>query len=538
MMKYLYFIILLAFFACNRGHNLDNLIDANQIEQDILILASDSLEGRAPMTVGEQRTLAYLTHRMKEIGLEPAFGDSYLQEVPLAEITSMVQDRIVISSGKKNLELIEGENYTLWSPLLNSNFALRNSELIFAGFGIVAPEYGWNDFDGIDLAGKTVVVLVNDPGFHTGNNDLFNANAMTFYGRWPYKFDAANLSGAAGCIIIHEDKAAGYPWSVVDRSGNNTEYYLNNESLRQNTCGVNGWITRETATQLFELCGMDYEQMKSRATEPGFKPVTMNANYSVSIENSWKESLSYNVGGIIRGSQLPDEALVYTAHWDHLGKGVPIDGDSIYNGASDNAAAIAWMLSIAKGFKLLEKAPQRSILFLSPTAEESGLIGSNHYVNNSIFEHSKTVACFNSDVILFLGKFLDVTVTGLGHSELDRYLEEEAAKQGRYICNDPNPENGMFFRSDQLPFLRAGIPALFAKGYTHQVDMGKEETLKAVEEYWRVTYHKPSDHYVPQKHNLDGLVGDTKLFFRLGNRLANENYFPKWSKTSEFYVER
>ncbi len=530
--------VLAILFACNSGHNLDSLIDANQIEQDILILASDSLEGRAPMSIGEQRTLDYLTHRMKEIGLEPAFGDSYLQEVPLAEITSKVNEKIVISKGKQKLELYEGKNYTLWSPLLRSNLALQNSELVFAGFGIVAPEYGWNDFEGVNFTGKTVVVLVNDPGFHTGNTELFNGNAMTFYGRWPYKFDVANLNGAAGCIIVHEEKAAGYPWSVVDRSGYNTEYYLNNESLRHNTCVVNGWITRETANQLFKMCGMDYEEMKQLATEPGFKPVSMGANYSVTVENTWKESFSYNVGGIIPGNLRPDEALVYTAHWDHLGIGISVDGDSIYNGASDNAAAIAWMLSIAKGFKSLGKAPERSILFLSPTAEESGLTGSSHYVNNSIFEHSKTVACFNSDVILFLGKFKDVTVTGLGHSELDDYLSDEAAKQGRYICNDPNPENGMFFRSDQLPFLRAGIPSLFAKGYTHQVDLGKESTLKAVEEYWRVTYHKPSDHYIPEKHNIEGLVEDTKLFFRLGHRLANESYFPKWSKASEFFVER
>jgi Zn-dependent M28 family amino/carboxypeptidase len=537
-MKNWYLFFLLGLFACSSEPNLDKLIDHNQIGNDILVLASDSLMGRAPMSVGEQRTLAYLEQRMRSIGLEPAFGDSYLQEVPLAEITSAVPKQIEISNGKAKLQITEGVDFTLWSPLLKEEFTLSQSELVFAGFGIDAPDYNWNDFEGIDLTGKTVVVLVNDPGFHTGNDELFNGNAMTFYGRWPYKFDVANRFGAAGCIIVHEEAAAGYPWSVVDRSGNNTEYYLNNEALTTNVCGANGWITLETANKLFGFCGLNYQEMKRKATAPGFKPVQMGARFSTTIRNTWVEASSYNVGGVIRGSERPEEALVYTAHWDHLGIGVPVDGDSIYNGASDNAAAIAWMLAIADGFKQLSSPPERSILFLSPTAEEAGLIGSQHYVNNPVFEHSKTAACFNSDVIMFLGRFKDVTVTGLGHSELDDYLAEEATKQGRYIAEDPNPENGMFFRSDQLPFLRAGVPALFAKGYTHQVEMGKEETLKAVEEYWKVTYHKPSDHYIPKIHNLDGLVEDTKLFFRLGNRLANESYFPKWGRGSEFYEER
>lgn len=537
-MKHFYLALLIPFLACTGESNLDKFIDGSQIERDIMVLASDSLQGRAPMTIGETRTLAYLEGRMQQIGLEPAFGDSYFQEVPLVEIASKVQNQITISNGRKNLVLEDGKDITLWSSMLKSSLVLKKSDLVFAGFGIDAPEYSWNDFDGMDLTGKTIVVLVNDPGFHSGNKELFNGTAMTYYGRWPYKFDAANSHGAAGCIIVHEDQAAGYPWSVIDRSGNNTGIYVNNNALRQTTCGVRGWITREAANKLFELCGMGYEEMKHQAFVPGFKPIAMGAQYSVTVDNKWEESHSYNVGGIICGSTRPDEALVYTAHWDHLGIGTPVDGDSIYNGASDNAAAIAWMLSIAKGFKSLDKAPERSILFLSPTAEESGISGSAHYVNNPVFEHSKTVACINSDIILFLGRFKDVTVTGLGHSELDEYLEQEAAKQGRYICNDPNPENGMFFRSDQLHFLRAGIPSLFAKGYTHQVDMGKEETLKAVEEYWKVTYHKPADHYIPGVHNLEGLVEDTKLFFRLGHKLANETYFPKWKKGSEFYVER
>jgi len=269
-----------------------------------------------------------------------------------------------------------------------------------------------------------------------------------------------------------------------------------------------------------------------------FEPIEMNANYSITIKNHWKKSASYNVAGYIKGKSKPDEFLVYCAHWDHLGIGKKIDGDSIYNGASDNAAAIAWMLSIAKAFKSLEKNLDRSILFLSPTAEEAGMLGSQYFVENSPFPMEKTIACFNNDVVLFLGEFKDVTITGLGHSELDDHLAVEAKKFGRYICNDPNPENGMFYRSDHLPFLKAGVPSLFAKGYSHQAEMGRENTLKTVEEYWRDTYHKPSDHFIPGVHKLDGLVGDAKLFFRLGYTLATENNYPKWNPKSEFYVER
>jgi Zn-dependent M28 family amino/carboxypeptidase len=508
------------------------------LANDILVLASDSFLGRAPFTEGEERTINYISKRMQEIGLEPAFDSSYLQSVPLVEIVSKISQSVKVVNGKSELEFAVGKDITLWSPVLIENVSLKKSELVFAGYGISAPEWQWNDFEDMDFRGKTLVVLVNDPGFYTKDNGLFNGYSMTYYGRWSYKFDMANRIGAEGCIIVHEDEAAGYPWSVVNGRNNRGEFYLNNKSVIDRDCKVNGWITRSAAMDLFAQCGMDYEEMKAKASAKGFKPVVMGAKVSVEIENSWKESNSHNVGGIIRGSSRPDEAIVYTAHWDHLGVGQPINGDSIYNGASDNAAAVAWMLSIAQAFVNEGKTPERSILFLTPTAEEAGMIGSQHYVNNPVFEHSKTVACFNSDVILFLGKFKDVTVTGLGHSELDSFLEEEAIKQGRYICNDPNPENGMFFRSDQLPFLRVGVPSLFAKGYTHQVELGKEATLKAVENYWKTVYHKPSDHYIPEEHCLEGLLDDAILFYRLGNRLANDTYFPKWNRESEFYVER
>jgi Zn-dependent M28 family amino/carboxypeptidase len=282
---------------------------------------------------------------------------------------------------------------------------------------------------------------------------------------------------------------------------------------------------------------MNYENMKHLASQHGFKPVEMNASYSITLSNTWKKSTSRNVAGFIKGSKYPEESVVYTAHWDHLGIGKAINGDSIYNGASDNAAAMAWMLAIAEAFKATKQEPERSVVFFAPTAEEAGMLGSEYYVANSPFPIQKTIACFNNDVILMIGKFKDVTVTGLGHSNLDSLLSIEAKKQERYICNDPNPENGMFFRSDQLPFLMAGVPSLFAKGYSHQVDLGKEKTIELIEDYWKNTYHKPSDHFNSEVHNLDGLADDAKLFFMLGNKLANSKEKPKWYRESEFFVE-
>lgn len=537
-MRLLILFLLVLLNSCVNQFDPNQFIIKEKLEKDILVLASDSLLGRAPLSIGEVKTLDYLQKRMKGIGLEPAFEGSFMQEVPLVAITSKLPNKIVVSNKTSKIELNPSEHFTMWSPMLAEKVNLNSSELVFAGFGINAPERNWNDFEGLDIAGKTVVVLVNDPGFYSADSTLFNGKAMTYYGRWSYKFEEANRQGAAGCIIVHEDIPAGYPWGVVDGRTNRFEYYLNDENIRNRTCKVNGWITLDAAKELFKFCGLDYEEMRTMATNPGFKPVSMNAKYSISIENSWKESSTYNVGGVIRGSELPSEALVYSAHWDHLGVGRAINGDSIYNGASDNAAAMAWMLSIAETFKGMDVAPKRSILFLSPSVEEAAMLGSQYYVNNPVFDHSKTVACINNDVIMFIGKYKDVTVTGLGHSELDKLLEEEAAKQGRYICGDPNPENGMFFRSDQMPFLRAGVPSIFAKGYSHQVDMGREKTLKAVDDYWKNTYHKPSDQYIPGVHNLDGLVEDTHLFFQLGLRLANGDSYPKWNRVSEFYTER
>jgi len=539
MTRFLAFIILFA-AACSgpSPETASRVITSEGIAADISVLASDTLLGRGPCTNGEVKTLDYLQRRMKELGLEPAFNGSYLQQVPLVQITTRAIGNVEIGTSKGDIPLINAEEFTVWSPVLQQEIVLSKVPMVFVGFGIKAPEYGWDDYKDIDVRGKVVVVLVNDPGFYTKDSTLFKGIEMTYYGRWRYKFEEAERQGALACIIVHEEGAAGYPWRVVQRRSSDSDYYVDEPGLNKLNCKVQGWITADVARKLLAQSGLSYDGLKLESCSRDFKALPMRTTLSQRLENRWNKCVSYNVGGVIRGSQKPDEALVYAAHWDHLGIGTAIEGDSIYNGASDNAAAIAGMFGVAKAFKQMKQPPKRSILFLAPTCEESGMLGSSYYVNHPAFSMDSTIACLNSDVILFLGKFKDVTVTGLGHSQLDDLLREEAQKQGRYVCNDPNPENGMFFRSDQLPFLKAGVPSLFAKGYTHQVELGKEKTLHKIADYWKNIYHKPSDQFDLTRDNLDGLVEDSKLFFLLGNRIANGDSFPRWNEKSEFFRDR
>ncbi len=537
-MRLTLFLLIMLFGSCVNRHKMAlDSINSLDLAKDILVLSDDSLQGRAPFTIGEKRTVAYLEKRMKEIGLEPAFGDNYTQGVPLVELTSLIPNRLEIQTPKGLVSLKSGEDYTARCPILKEEIKLNSSEIIFVGFGINAPEKDWNDFKGIDVKGKTIVVLVNDPDFYSDDTTLFNGKTMTYQGRWCYKFEEAERQGAIACFIVHEESAAGYPWSVASLKNNKSDFSIDDVKMINPSCLITGWITKDAAIKLFASCNMDYESMKIKAETKGFQAESMNAKYDICIKNQWIKSISNNVAGYIKGCERPDEVIVYCAHWDHFGISKVVDGDSIYNGASDNAAAISWMFSISKAFKIGE-SPKRSVLFLAPTAEEAGMLGSAYFVDHSPFQMSKIVACINTDVILFLGKFKDVTVTGLGHSELDRYVAEEAQKQDRYVCADPNPENGMFFRSDQLPFLKAGVPSIFAKGYSEQIELGKEKTQQKIDEYWRTTYHKPCDSFDPKTQKLDGLCDDAKLFYNLGNRLANENNFPKWYIKSEFYIQR
>lgn len=534
-MKVLYFSLIITLFAsCMHTGNKTEItaIQYKNIEKHIAELSSDPYQGRMPLTSAEELTVNYIAGQMKEIGLEPAVNGSFFQEVPLLAVSSKISNTLDFDTPKGSLKFQKLTDYVTFSRKMEAEQSLDQSELVFAGFGITAPEYNRDDFQGMDLTGKTILVFVNDPGYGT-NETYFKGNTQTYYGRWTYKFEEAARRGAKGCLIIHETGPAGYPWKVAANNGETTKLYLKPENGYQDRCAFEGWISQSAAEQLFAACGMTFEQAKATALKHDFKPFALPVKVSGTMKSTFETKMSHNVCGLIRGSKRPDEVVVYTAHWDHLGIGPVVNGDSIYNGATDNASAVSWILEIARAFKN-GPAPERSVLFLSVTGEESGLLGSGYYAEHPFFPMDKTVAVINTDVLLFLGKYKDVTITGFGQSELDNWVKTEAENQGRYIAPDPNPDNGMFFRSDQFPFVKQGVPAIFAKGYIDAEKLGKEKTLENLDQYWKTVYHTPQDEYKPERDDLSGVVQDAELLYRVGLNLANSAEWPKWNEGSEF----
>ncbi len=533
---YLYIVLLAGCSADKKVHDGNEAITYKNIEKHIAELASDKYKGRLPMTDVEPLVLDYISGQMKEIGLEPANKGSYFQDVPLLSVTSKLSDNLRFETPDGNLDLKKLSDYIAFSQKVEPEMTLESSDVIFAGYGITAPEFDRNDFEGVDVKGKTIIVFVNDPGYGT-DDPYFKGNTMTYYGRWTYKFEEAARQGAKACFIVHETGPAGYPWPVVRNSGEATKFYLDSEDGYRDRCSFEGWITTDSAEKLFAACGSSLEEMKQKALAHDFKPFELPVKASAKITSTFERGVSKNVCGLIKGQTRPDEVIVYTSHWDHIGVGTPINNDSIYNGATDNASAVSWMLEIARAMKNGPQ-PDRSVLFLSVTCEEFGLLGSEYYAENPIFPMNKTVACINNDVFLFLGKFNDVTVTGFGQSELDSWLESEAKKCGRYIVADPDPEKGGFFRSDQFPFVKKGVPAIFARGCTDAQDYGKEKTLELVSDYWANTYHKPRDEYHSDRDNLEGMVDDAVLLYNVGLNLANSDKWPAWNDGSEFKAKR
>lgn len=527
--------VLLTFVSCDRLKHATPYINYSDIERHIVRLSSDEFMGRKPFTKGEELSVNYISAEFKKIGLLPAFEGSFFQKVPMVDVFSNTSN-VKLKIANALFPLNASEDFAIWSPKFKEQVSISDVEMIFAGYGIVAEEYDWNDFEGIDVKDKVIVVLSNDPGLISGDPTFFRGKEMTYYGRWTYKFEEAARQGAKGVLIVHTDEGAGYPWHIVDTRNSASQLYLNEEGRDAKKCDFEGWLTYEAAIKTLGLADFDnpeaiFEDVMSKK----IKNRSMKMSISLDIENRLVYNESMNVAGMIEGSEKPDECIIYTAHWDHLGICPPDkDGDSIVNGASDNAAAIAWMMEIAEQFVNSKTPPKKSILFISPTAEESGLLGSQWYVDHPVFSLEKTIACFNSDVILFLGKFKDFTITGFGQSELDDIVAEFAKKQGRYIAADPQPENGMLYRSDQLPYMKKGIPSMFGKGYTDQEELGKEETMRRIIEYWKNTYHKPCDEYVKERDKLDGLVDDARLMYSVGRHIIDRNVYPNWKETSEF----
>lgn len=538
------FIALILFTSCSSNETKftedDGLavFNADSLKKHIAVLASDDFMGRKPFTEGETKTVAYLQEQFKQMGLEPGNGESYIQEVPMANILATAAPSMQVKSAKGNFNLKAFDDYIIWTDKTDSSISLNDAELVFAGYGVVAPEYNWNDYAGLDVKGKVVMVMVNDPGFWVGDTTLFKGKAMTYYGRWTYKFEEAARQGAKGCLIIHNTAAASYPFSVQQNSFNTTRLKLDNRGKNIPNCDVIGWVPEKISHQLFAAAGFD-SSLLVKANQPGFKAVPLGLQLSTTMNVKASFNKSSNVVAKFTGTKRPDEVIIYTAHWDHLGVGRPDQsGDSIYNGALDNASGTAGLLEMARAFKKMNAKPERTIVFLAVTAEEQGLLGSAYYAENPIYSVNKTVANINMDGLNRFGKTKDMVVVGQGQSELEDYLKEAIEKEGGYLSFDTHTEAGYYYRSDHFNFAKVGIPALFANNGVDVVGKGKKYGEALENDYTSKNYHQPSDNYDPTTWTGDGAINDLKLLFSLGRRMGFETRFPAWKEGSEFKLIR
>jgi len=510
---------------------------AERYGENVATLASDEFEGRAPGTRGERLTVDFLVSEFAELGLQSGYGDSFLQPVPMVELSNRDRSSLNVSFDDEIVELSYPDDMIINSRLLGEQeHGVADSEVVFVGYGIVAPEYDWNDYAGLDVEGKTVVILVNDPGYDSGDKAVFNGRAMTYYGRWTYKYEEAARQGAAAAIIVHETEPASYPWEVVINSWSTAEFVLAAENDEPQSV-IEGWITVDTAQDLFARAGLDFYQERERAGAGGFTPVDLGARATASVRNDVREGVSYNVLGLLPGTERPDEVIVYLAHWDHLGRNMAIPGsEGIYNGAIDNASGTAGLIEIASAYQQAG-APERSVLFLAVTLEEYGLLGSAHYVNDPVFPHEKTVAAINMDAMTLAGPMRDVVVVGHGSSELEEILAVAAEDQDRYIEPEPSPEAGFYYRSDHFNFARAGIPALYAKGGVDHREHGREYGEAWALDYRDNRYHKPADEYDPE-WDLTGVMEDFELLYKVGRHIADGDEWPNWYEGNEFRAIR
>jgi Zn-dependent M28 family amino/carboxypeptidase len=512
-------------------------ITAEDLSKDTQILASDEFEGRAPASNGETKTVNFLEQEFQKIGLKPGNGQSFSQEIPMVVITADPGARLEIKGGKESTSFAYREEFVASTRRVVEEVRLLDSEMVFAGYGIVAPEYNWNDYEGIDVRGKTVVVLINDPGYATQDPALFSGRTMTYYGRWTYKYEEAARQGAAGIFIVHETEPAAYPWGVVQNGWTGPRFNLASEDNDMSRCAVEGWLHLEIARKIFENAGLNYDELKAVAAKKGFKAIPLSLKASLTLKNSIERVVSRNVVALLPGSKRADEYIIYMAHWDHFGINPALKGDKIFNGALDNATGTAALIELAEAFQKLKRPPLRSIIFLAVTGEEQGLLGSEYYATHPLFPTAKTAAVINMDALNIYGRMKDITVIGYGLSELDQYIEAAAKEEGRTVNPDPTPEKGSFFRSDHFPFAKQGIPAVYPSGGIDSVEHGKEWTLSKREKYTAENYHRPSDEYDPS-WDLSGAIDDLRLLFKVGYRLAMESTFPNWKEGTEYKAKR
>jgi Zn-dependent M28 family amino/carboxypeptidase len=511
-------------------------IQADSLMAHTKVLASDEFEGRAPASPGEEKTVAYLTAEFKKLGLAPGNPDgTYVQNVPLVGITSKVSGNFSVKG--KPIALNSGKDFIGVSRPLQDTNAVKNSEMVFVGYGVVAPEYGWDDYKGVDMTGKTLVMLINDPPLPDEN--MFKGKAMTYYGRWTYKYEIASDKKAAAAVIIHETGPAGYPFEVVSGSWGRENFDLQRPDKNKDRVPVETWIHLDKARELLKACGKDFDELKKAALSKDFNPVPLGATANFSASNTIREVQSKNVVAKLEGSDPTgrNEYVVYTSHWDHLGKNDALEGDKIFNGALDNASGTAGLLEIAKAFTRLDPKPKRSVLFVSVTAEEKGLLGAKHYAENPLYPLAKTLANINMDGVNQWGRTKDVVVVGRGNSDLEDVLAEAAKAQGRELAPDPEPEKGFYYRSDHFEFAKQGVPALYIDSGDRYIDKPAGYGQQKREEYTARDYHKVSDE-IKTDWDLAGAVEDLRLLFDVGYRVAQADKWPEWKAGSEFKARR
>jgi len=512
-------------------------IDEDMLRADIRVLASDDFEGRLPGTAGEDKTVAFITARLRKLGLKPGNGDSFVQPVPVVELRPSADPTASVSGHGTVRPLVYQQDMMLWSKRLDAEVSVAHSDLVFVGFGIVAPEYDWNDYAGIDVHGKTVVVLVGDPGSAGGDPKLFNGHTMTSYGRWSYKLEEAAREGASAVLLIHDPIATGLPWQVIVNDGTTPQLEL--ASVEPNAApaaAIEGWLSKPAAQRLFTQAGADFPALVAAAAKPGFKPAILPIALDAQVFHSLRRFNSANVVAVLPGEKRRHETIIYSAHWDHLGRASSA-GNPIYNGAVDNATGVAGLLALAQSFHRTQPRPDRTIVFLAFTGEESDRVGSRYYAQHPLFPLEDTVADINLDALQVGGPTRDVTVVGFGQSDLDGYLRDMAALQGRELHADPHPELGGYFRSDDYSFAQVGVPAMVAFGGTDDAARGPAFGQAQSDDYYAHRFHQTSDQY-NDSWDLRGMVMDLTLYYHVGLRLAQTRRFPRWSAKSEFRAIR
>jgi Zn-dependent M28 family amino/carboxypeptidase len=521
------------------GHGFGPEISAEDFAAHVKVLASDEFGGRAPGSEGEEKTVEYLRSQFQRLGLQPGNGDSYFQTVPMVETTLDVPaSTLRLQAGGHDLAARLDDDVVLGTRTAQAHVRVAASPLVFVGYGVVAPEQGWNDYAGIDVHGKTVVILVNDPGFHAGDATLFEGRRMTYYGRWTYKFEEAARQGAAAALIVHDTPGAGYGWDVVRNSWGGPQFDLGPADDPDQRLPAQGWIDGALATRLFAAAGQDFEALRAAAGKRGFHAVPLgDARLDLDLASRIRNSTSRNVIARLPGTTHADEAVVYSAHWDHLGTHPDEPGDNIYNGAIDNATGVAGVLEIAEQFTVRKVPPERSVVFLLVTLEESGLLGSRYYAAHPVVPLAKTVAVINLDAMPVVGPTRDLVVVGLGNSELEDVLRPIAAKQGRELVAESEPEKGQFFRSDHFSFARAGVPALYAKGGIDHLERGRAYGQAQLADYTEHRYHQASDNYDPA-WDLRGVVKDLQALYGVGDALVGSREWPNYRPGTEFRAIR